>query len=179
MLVLRPDLPVQPGHSRCFSLDGLVRTLASAARLFFGGPFGLDLVVGMAVLVDRGQLVDQPEVHVLELWLELLAETGILEIRNCHIVSEVHSLGKWAAHSVMKILSEVWGGFPTFIRAAMALLGSMCAEILKPCCELEHTGRHFCWQCVQLIDQVNPGSILTREDLFPKHEQNRMRAGTT
>ena len=35
---------------------------------------------------------------------------------------------KIATHSVMKMLSQVWRGLPTFIRTAMARLGSMCAE---------------------------------------------------
>ena len=102
-----------------------------------GTTLGLDLVVGMAVLADKGG-------HIVS--KSILAGNGY-PLRHEDIVLHLEQFPN--IHKDSHGLS----GFD--VRCNFVGDYQFSHPILKPCGELEHTGRQFGWQCVHLIDQIN------------------------
>ena len=95
-------------------------------------PLGLGLAVGIAVWADRGCCARSTCWSTWSSRARALARTTSLRQASWRLAMVISSLSplsrKIATHSVMKILSEVWRGFPTFTRTATARLCSMCAD---------------------------------------------------
>ena len=128
-----------------------------------GALLGLGLVVGIAVFADRGCCARSTCWSTWSSRARALAKTTNLRHASWRFAMVTSSLSplsrKIATHSVIKMLSEVWRGFSHIHKDCHSSSGfdvrchfisdhQLGHPILKPCCELEHTDWHLCWQCV-------------------------------